>query len=92
MAVIKWTKADKIRVRTVLKRLAKAAGGWQGIADKLEMKAKSSRATVESWSRRGRVSLIHVHAICKLAAEHDPDIKVSPSGLNPQAKLLEKGQ
>lgn len=89
MAAIKWTRADRLRVRSVMKLLYKKLG-WQGIADRLELEADGSRGTVEAWSRRGRVPVAHVTALCKLVEAELPDTPVTPSMLNPQARHLEK--
>lgn len=89
MAASKWTRADKLRVRSILKRLRQKVGGWQGIADQLQMESDSSRATVHAWYQRGRVPLPHVQGVIRLVSEHDPETKITPSGLNPSARYLE---
>jgi hypothetical protein len=82
----RWTKTDEKRVRFILKRIADDLGGWQGFADRLGMKADSARATVEAWSRRGRVPVAQISAVLKLAA--GSGIDATAAELHPDARSL----
>ena len=86
-ATTTWTRRDKSRAQQILRRIAKHYGGWQAIADQLGMSADSSRATVESWHRRGRVSLPYAVAVRKLGEA--AGIDCSARELSPQARHLE---
>ena len=84
-----WTDRDKKRVRAVLTKVAKAYGGWQRIADLLEMEGASRRATVESWHRRGRVPVNRVAGVMRLAESADPKIDTTAGELNSAARTLQ---
>lgn len=86
-AGLSWTKRDKARAKQVVKQLADKLGGWQAMADALNMPGDSSRATVQSWHRRGRVSMHYAAKIRDLARKHD--ISCELAELSPQAKHLE---
>lgn len=65
MAGMKWTKADKERVRGFIRAVAATVeGGQAGIARELNIE---KRATVNHWLRRGRVPVDHVPGLLKLA-------------------------
>ncbi len=87
-ATLKWSRADKVRAQTILKKLADAYKGWQGLADELGMKADSSRATVQAWHRRGRVSFLYAGAVAALATTNGTPC--TAGDICPQAKHLEK--
>ena len=84
-----WTERDKKRVRAVLSKVAKAYGGWQRIADLLEMEGESRRATVESWHRRGGVPVSRVAGVLKLAESAEPKIITNAGELNSAARTLQ---
>ena len=54
----------------------------------LPCSSDSSRATVQAWHRRGRVSLAYLQPVVDAARK--ADIQCSPAELSPQAKHLEK--
>jgi hypothetical protein len=84
---LKWTRLDKKHARAVLKQLADHLGGWQAMADAMDMTADSSRATVQAWHGRGRVPVAQLPAVIKLL--RDAGIECTASELSPQARQLE---
>lgn len=88
MKTLKWSRLDKKRAQAILKQVAEHYGGWQGLADALEMDSDSSRQTVQAWHRRGRVPLVWVQPLRTLAAKHA--IPCTLGDLSPQAKHMEK--
>lgn len=87
-AVVKWSRRDKLRCQTLVKQLADKLGGWQALADELGMEGDSSRATAQSWHRRGRISIAYAAQVRDLARKHE--IECALSDLSPQAKHVEK--
>lgn len=83
-----WTRRDKRRAQEILKKVSDHYGGWQGIADKLGLSAEGSRATVQAWHRRGRVSLAQIHPVRELARK--AGIPCTLTELSPQAKHMER--
>lgn len=87
---IKWSRKDRASAQKLIKAIADKAGGWQSLADKLGMEADSSRATVQAWHRRGRVSLEYAAPVRNIARELE--IPCELGELNPQAKHVEAVQ
>lgn len=68
-----WSKAQQVRARQKLKTIADHNGGWAGMAKALGNDL--TRAAVQAWYSRGRVTVQYAAAVVKLAPENS-DITV----------------
>lgn len=78
---MRWTEADKKRVRVVLDHITA-----HGSQSEFSREFGGSRQVVNNWRRRGRIPLEHIPAVIKAAA---PGMIVTAGQLHPAARVLE---
>lgn len=78
-----WSETEKKKARRILRKFAAANDGWSGIGARLDPKA--SKTTVHNWFARGRVPVVRVKALLKLAPA---ELFVQEAELCPEAKFV----
>lgn len=80
---MRWTEADRKRVRAALDHIVATLPGGQ--AEFARMIGAESRAIVNNWRRRGQVPIEHIEKVI-LAAQ--PAMILTPPMLHPDARAL----
>lgn len=78
-----WSKAQQAAARKKLKAIADGNGGWVGIASRLGNGL--TRAAVQAWHSRGRVTAQYAQAVVKLAPK---DMAISAADICREADQL----